>query len=74
MCVSGRVHCAVPSIISGAKVGLIPIDTRYLTIENFTDCIISNKNELDKIKNLEYNIEGDREEYKKQIREFLKNV
>lgn len=71
---SGRVHCAVPSIISGAKVGLIPIDTRYLTIENFTDCIISNKNELDKIKNLEYNIEGDREEYKKQIREFLKNV
>lgn len=68
---SGRVHIAIPSLISGANVGIIPIDTRYLTITNFVDCDINNKEELGKMKGLKRNLLDDFNQYVKLIKEVL---
>lgn len=34
---SGRVHCAVPAIVSGADTQLMSLDTRYLVVAEFRD-------------------------------------
>ncbi len=40
---SGRVHCAIPAFVGGAKVDLVPIDSRAATFYEFTDSIEYNK-------------------------------
>ena len=58
---SGRVHVAVPALISGCSVRLLAIDTRYLTAVNG----------VDKPEKLGYNLEVDFEVYEKLIQEVL---
>jgi hypothetical protein len=58
---SGRVHAAIPALISGCEVRLLPIDTRYLTAVNG----------VDKLERLCYNLEEDFEVYEGLIREVL---
>lgn len=65
---SGRVHCAVPALISGCNCRLIPIDTRYLTIPGHD---VNTKSELDRIQKLVYNLDKDFERYEVLIREVL---
>ena len=76
---SGRVHVGVPAAISGCNFGVIPIDTRYLTIPGHD---VNTKSELDKIQKLgynketnsdrgEFNLEVDFEVYEKLIRGVL---
>ncbi len=39
---SGRVHCAVPAIVQGADVKLMPIDSRHYVVSDFPSIQISN--------------------------------
>ena len=58
----------VPAAISGCNVGVIPIDSRYLTIPGHD---VSKKSELDRMKKLGYNVDVDFEVYEKLIRGVL---
>jgi ribosomal protein L25 (general stress protein Ctc) len=47
---SGRIHNVVPAIVYGAEVGLVPVDSRHLTVTDWFDIKITNETELHKIK------------------------
>ena len=68
---SGRVHCAVPAMVAGCNIGIIPIDTRYTTITDFLDCAVRNKSDLNNMKILNKDLTEDLEIYRILLREFL---
>jgi hypothetical protein len=47
---SGRIHNAVPAMVYGAEVGIVPVDSRHRTITDWFDIGINNINDLVKIK------------------------
>lgn len=46
---SGRIHNAIPAMVYGAEVGIVPVDTRHLTITDHFDIRVNSVNDLSKI-------------------------
>lgn len=46
---SGRVHCAVPAFVKGKALGLMPLDSRHLTLSDFGGLMIHSVEDLDKM-------------------------
>lgn len=63
---SGRVHCAVPALTTGTKVGLVALDTRSFTLSDFNGTIIKEIEDLNNLKSI--NLDS----YKKLYMEILK--
>lgn len=69
--VSSRIHNAVPAMVYGAEVGIIPVDSRHLTISNHFDIIINSVTDLHKIKRCDIKGLIDVEEYRRLIKQHL---
>lgn len=52
---SGRIHNAVPALVYGAEVGIVPVDSRHLTITNHFDIQVNNVTDLQKIRSYDIN-------------------
>lgn len=52
---SSRIHNAVPAMVYGAEVGIVPVDSRHHTITDHFDIKIENINDLSKIKKCDIN-------------------
>jgi hypothetical protein len=46
---SGRVHVSVPAFVAGKAIGLIPVDSRYLTLDDFGGQICKNSDDFKKL-------------------------
>lgn len=52
---SSRIHNAVPALVYGAEVGIVPVDSRHLTITNHFDIQVNNVTDLQKIRSYDIN-------------------
>lgn len=70
---SSRIHNAVPALVYGAEVGIIPVDTRAKVLTDFFDIEVNSVDDLHKIKSCDIKsmVASDREKYHKLIKEFL---
>lgn len=70
---SSRIHNAVPALVYGAEVGIIPVDTRAKVLTDFFDIEVNSVDDLHKIKSCDIKsmVSSDREKYHKLIKEFL---
>lgn len=64
---SSRVHCAVPGYVQGKAIGVIPIDSRSKTLEDFGCLMIRNLEDLKKLKHEKRNFLGSLETYRKLL-------
>lgn len=71
---SGRIHNAVPALVYGAEVGIVPVDSRARVVTDFFDIGVQNTNDLSKIKKCDIlKLRNDNMEvYRKLIKDYLK--
>jgi hypothetical protein len=68
---SSRIHNAVPALVYGADVGIVPVDSRHRTITDWYDIEINSPLDLNKISRQTV-ITEHKETYRRLIKEFLK--
>ena len=64
---SGRVHCSVPAFVANKAVGLIPMDSRHLTLKDFGGTMVNSPKDFYKM----IPEKRDFSEYRKQYEEIL---
>lgn len=64
---SCRIHCAVPGFVQGKAIGVIPIDSRSKTLEDFGCLMIRNIGDICKMKHEKRDFLGSLETYRKLI-------
>lgn len=66
---SSRIHNAVPALVYGAEVGIVPVDSRHHTITDWFDIKVSNVTDLHKIKKYDITtiVSGNIDVYRKLI-------
>ena len=70
---SGRVHCAVPALVSGCVTGLFYIDSRSKTVSDFGGTIVKGIEDLDKMKKINLDLTTYAIEYFRIIRNYIEN-
>lgn len=68
---SSRVHNAVPALVYGASVGIVPIDSRARTLTDWFDIEVNNIDDLSKITTQDIDKFADKAVYRKLIKEFV---
>jgi hypothetical protein len=71
---SGRIHNAVPALVYGAEVGIVPVDSRARVLTDFFDIGVNNVSDLSKIKSCDILKlrEDNIETYRSIIKDYLK--
>jgi hypothetical protein len=71
---SGRIHNAVPALVYGAEVGIVPVDSRHRVLTDFFDIKVENVADLSKIKKCDINAlrNGNIDFYRNTIKGYLK--
>lgn len=68
---SMRVHNAVPALAMGKSVGIIPIDTRALTVETVGGILVNRVEDLENISPLSFDLDSSLNVYKKLLKEYV---
>lgn len=71
---SSRIHNAVPALVYGAEVGIVPVDSRAKVITDFFDIGVNSVSDLSKIKSCDImKLKNDNiETYRSIIKDYLK--
>lgn len=70
---SSRIHNAVPAMVYGAEVGIVPVDSRVKVLTDFFDVEVNNPGDLHKIKQVDITrlTSTNIEIYRKLLKEFV---
>lgn len=70
---SSRIHNAVPALVYGAQVGIVPVDSRHRVLTDFFDIKVQNTADLSKIKKCDIiKLRNDNMDvYRKLIKDYL---